>query len=59
MKPYMINEDASADADLASLLQEDERAENFKRVVFSNERVHQNLKKLLPIFDRRGFLDEE
>ncbi|CAD7091880.1 unnamed protein product [Hermetia illucens] len=57
MKPYMINEDAAADADMAALLQENERADNFKKAVYSNERVHRYLKKLLPIFGRKGLLD--
>ncbi|CAD7091881.1 unnamed protein product [Hermetia illucens] len=57
VKPYLINEDAAADADMAALLLENERADNFKKAVYSNERVHRYLKKLLPIFDRKGLLD--
>ncbi|XP_055855152.1 uncharacterized protein LOC129918566 [Episyrphus balteatus] len=45
------------DADFHALMGEDERAQNFKSIVFQNEKVQKNLKRLLPMFDRKGLLD--
>ncbi|XP_011294429.2 uncharacterized protein LOC101893440 [Musca domestica] len=48
----------SEDADIHSLLDDDERARKFRRTCFSGNKEYQNvLKKLLPLFDRRGLLD--
>lgn len=48
----------SEDADIHSLLDDDERARKFRRTCFSGNKEYQNvLKKLLPVFDRRGLLD--
>ncbi|XP_055375525.1 uncharacterized protein LOC129608190 [Condylostylus longicornis] len=56
IQPVMLNEETE-DADFNALMAEDERAFNFKRTIYKNKRVVQNLKKLLPHFDRRGILD--
>ncbi|XP_055923412.1 uncharacterized protein LOC129953900 [Eupeodes corollae] len=56
MHALVLNEEAE-DADFRALVGEDERAMNFKYSIFKNEKVQKNLKRLLPIFDRRGLLD--
>ncbi|XP_055377153.1 uncharacterized protein LOC129609246 [Condylostylus longicornis] len=56
IQPVMLNEETE-DADFNALMAEDERAFNFKRTIYKNKRVVQNLKNLLPHFDRRGILD--
>ncbi|XP_055855055.1 uncharacterized protein LOC129918493 [Episyrphus balteatus] len=50
--------DQTEDADFHALMGEDERALNFKRIIFQNEKVQKNLKRLLPMFDRKGLLDD-
>lgn len=56
VQAVMVNEQTE-DADFHSLMGEDERALNFKNTIFKNERVQKNLKRLLPMFDRKGLLD--
>lgn len=57
-QPFMLNE-VPVEADIHDLYggQENERARKFRRLVLSNEKVHQNIRNLLPVFDRRGLLD--
>lgn len=54
----MLNE-VPIDADIHDLYgsQDQERARQFRELVLSNVKVHENIRKLLPIFDRRGLLD--
>ncbi|XP_061393298.1 uncharacterized protein LOC133328769 [Musca vetustissima] len=48
----------SEDADIHSLLDDNERARKFRRTCFTANKEFQSvLKKMLPIFDRRGLLD--
>ncbi|XP_073820528.1 uncharacterized protein [Musca autumnalis] len=48
----------SDDADFHSLLDDDERARNFRRNCFTSNKEFQDvIKKLLPLFDRHGLLD--
>ncbi|XP_055923413.1 uncharacterized protein LOC129953901 [Eupeodes corollae] len=49
--------DKNDDADFHALMSEDERGLNYKSLVFQNEKVQKNLKRLLPVFDRKGLLD--
>lgn len=52
----MLNGD-STDADYNSLMGEDERGMRFKSRLYDNPVVQENLKHLLPLFDRRGLLE--
>ncbi|KAM7361436.1 uncharacterized protein ACRADG_011917 [Cochliomyia hominivorax] len=56
IQPFMLNSD-NTDADYDSLMGEDERSMNFKRRVYDNPVVQDNLKYLLPMFDQRGLLE--
>lgn len=46
------------DADFESLMKDDARAMGFKKRVFRNQRFQAVAKKILPMLDRRGILDE-
>ncbi|XP_017140524.1 uncharacterized protein LOC108154687 [Drosophila miranda] len=52
----MVN-DQTDDADFNALIQDDERGRNFRRVVYSNKKLQEIVKNLLPAFDRIGLLD--
>ncbi|XP_065354504.1 uncharacterized protein LOC135948976 [Calliphora vicina] len=52
----MIN-DLCDDADFHSLVDDDERSRNFRASAYKNKRVQNNIKTLLPYFDRHGLLD--
>ncbi|XP_067646821.1 uncharacterized protein [Eurosta solidaginis] len=52
----MLNEDTD-DAEFESLVGSDERSCNFRRSCYTNKRVQDNIKTLLPYFDRKGLLD--
>ncbi|TMW48481.1 hypothetical protein DOY81_006444 [Sarcophaga bullata] len=56
IQPVMLNEDPT-DADYNSLMGEDERGINFKNRLYTNPTIQDNLKTLLPMFDRRGLLE--
>lgn len=56
VQPIHINENCE-DADLEALFGSDEKSARYRRTVFSNPRVHSNVRKLLPIFDKTGLLD--
>lgn len=56
VQPVMLNENCE-DADIESLLGSDEKAVRFRNTIYSNPKVHNNIKQLLPIFDKRGLLD--
>lgn len=56
LQPVQVNEICD-DADVESLLLDDERARKFKRIVFESKRIQDNLKNLLPIYDRLGLFD--
>ncbi|KAH8283953.1 hypothetical protein KR054_005627 [Drosophila jambulina] len=47
----------TADADFHALMKDDQRARNFKKVMYQNKSLQEKLKHLLPRFDRRGLLD--
>uniref|UniRef100_A0A1Y9H2E0 CHK domain-containing protein n=1 Tax=Anopheles dirus TaxID=7168 RepID=A0A1Y9H2E0_9DIPT len=55
--PVQMNENTE-DADFDALMSDDERAQNFKRMVVANEKYHRILRGLLPQFDRKGLLDK-
>lgn len=52
----MINEN-SENADFEALQGVDERAIQFKKMVYENEKLHKILKRLLPLCDKKGLLD--
>jgi hypothetical protein len=54
--PVMVSKDK--DADFESLQLRDERAMGFKRRVYQNPRCQNMAKKILPMLDRRGVLDD-
>lgn len=58
VQPFMLNE-VPVEADINDLYgdRDHERAREFRRLVLSNPKVHQNIRNLLPVFDRRGLLD--
>ncbi|XP_065354506.1 uncharacterized protein LOC135948978 [Calliphora vicina] len=45
------------DADFNALMQTDERAIRFKNTCFTNPYIQNNIRKLLPVYERRGLLD--
>ncbi|XP_055382806.1 uncharacterized protein LOC129612968 [Condylostylus longicornis] len=52
----LIN-DKTDDAEFDVLMRTDERSMNFRKVAYSNPRVLEGVKNMLPIYDRRGLLD--
>lgn len=56
MQPIQINEEV-ADADLDALLGTDQRAVNFKRLIFKTQRVQTTISNLLPVFDKLKVFD--
>ncbi|XP_065354501.1 uncharacterized protein LOC135948974 [Calliphora vicina] len=56
IQPVMLNQD-STDADYNALMGEDDRAMSFKSRLYDNPIIQENLKNLLPVFDRRGLLE--
>lgn len=56
VQPIMLNEN-SEDADIAALHGNDERALRYKAMIFTNPKVQENLRALLPVWDRNGLLD--
>lgn len=52
----MINDKAD-DADLESLLGNDEKSQRFHNILYTNKRVHKIVKNILPRFDQMGLLD--
>ncbi|XP_075145287.1 uncharacterized protein LOC142220184 [Haematobia irritans] len=55
-RPNMTNSQ-NEDADIHSLFDHDERAKNYRRICLENKDLQTVLKKMLPVFDRRGLLD--
>lgn len=53
----IMTTDPSDDADFHSLMDDTEKARNFRRNCYKNENLQAVLKTLLPYFDRRGLLD--
>lgn len=56
VQPIMLNEETE-DADIAALHGSDARALRFKQTLYASGKVQRIVRKLLPIFDRRGLLD--
>lgn len=56
VQPLMINE-CSDDADIETLHGHDERAQRFKKMIYTNPKVIAAVKELLPVYDRLGLLD--
>ncbi|EDW67152.1 uncharacterized protein [Drosophila virilis] len=56
VQPVMISED-STDACFNALMNDDERGIRFKNRLYNNPIVQQNLKALMPVFDRKGLLE--
>ncbi|XP_064549968.1 uncharacterized protein LOC135436322 [Drosophila montana] len=56
VQPVMISED-STDACFNALMNDDERGMRFKNRLYNNPIVQQNLKALMPVFDRKGLLE--
>uniref|UniRef100_W8B1A9 CHK kinase-like domain-containing protein n=1 Tax=Ceratitis capitata TaxID=7213 RepID=W8B1A9_CERCA len=52
----MINEKTD-DAELKNLIGTDETASKFRATLYTNKKVQENIKNLLPYFDRKGLLD--
>ncbi|XP_030373465.1 uncharacterized protein LOC115623334 [Scaptodrosophila lebanonensis] len=52
----MIN-DQNADADFNALVKEDERGRNFRKLLYNNKKLQDNVKRVLPVFNRCGLLD--
>lgn len=52
----MLNEETK-DADFNGLLLDDERGRNFRKGMYNNKRLQENVKRWLPDFERRGLLD--
>ncbi|EDW51194.1 GM17735 [Drosophila sechellia] len=53
----ILTNDQNADADFNALMKDDERGRNFRKVLYTNKRLQDNLKRELPRFDRIGLLD--
>jgi len=53
----ILTNDQNADADFNALMKDDERGRNFRKVLYTNKRLQDNLKRELPRFDRSGLLD--
>lgn len=56
VQPVMLNEQMD-DADIAALHGNDDRALRYKAMIFTNPKVQENVRALLPVWDRNGFLD--
>ncbi|XP_030565748.1 uncharacterized protein LOC115766082 [Drosophila novamexicana] len=56
VQPVMISEDPT-DACFNALMNDDERGIRFKNRLYNNPVVQQNLKALMPVFDRKGLLE--
>lgn len=56
IQPVQINENCE-DADLVALFGTGEKPARYRNTIFSNPKVHNNIKQLLPIFDKGGLLD--
>ncbi|KAH8414017.1 hypothetical protein KR222_001937 [Zaprionus bogoriensis] len=56
VQPVMISED-STDACFNALMNDDERGIRFKNRLYNNPIVQQNLKALMPMFERKGLLE--
>lgn len=54
--PVMVSTDK--DADFESLQNRDERALGFKRRIYQNPKCQAVAKKILPMLDRKGILDD-
>lgn len=57
-QPISLNENKE-NADFDALFLGDERSKEFKRLMFSTPKVHDNLRKLIPLFDLMGAFDME
>ncbi|CAD7091874.1 unnamed protein product [Hermetia illucens] len=56
-QPLMLNEKVD-DASFNCLLEENtERSMNLRNAIYGNPKVQDNLRRILPVFDRRGILD--
>ncbi|KAL5292055.1 hypothetical protein ACFFRR_011074 [Megaselia abdita] len=55
-QPVMLNPDTE-DADFHAVLKVDERGMKFKRLLFSNPVLQENLKIMLPVYDRMGLFE--
>lgn len=55
-QPIMVNP-ITEDADFSALMKVDERGMKFKHLLFSNPVVQDNLKLMLPVFDRMGLFE--
>lgn len=47
------------DADFNALMQSDERAVRFKNTCYTNPYIQNIIRKLLPVYERRGLLDPD
>ncbi len=56
IQPIQINENCE-DADLVALIGTGEKSVRYRNTVFSNPKVHDNIKQFLPFFDKKGLLD--
>lgn len=58
VQPILRNENKE-NADIEALLLNHERSREFKRLMYSSSKVHDNLLKLIPFFDSMGAFDVE
>ncbi|XP_022218899.2 uncharacterized protein LOC111071718 [Drosophila obscura] len=56
VQPVMISEDPT-DACFNALMNDDERGIRFKNRLYNNPKVQENLKAMVPFFDRKGLLE--
>lgn len=55
VQPTFIND--CKDSDIDCLILNDERAQRFKRISYESQRVQNNLRNLLPVYDKLGLFD--
>ncbi|XP_017124146.1 uncharacterized protein LOC108144026 [Drosophila elegans] len=53
----IMTNDQNADADFNALMKDDDRGRNFRKLLYTNKNLQNNLKYELPRFDRSGLLD--
>lgn len=56
VQPVMLNENTE-NADIEAIHGNNERSIIYKKQLYLNEKVQNNIRSLLPYFDRKGILD--
>ena len=52
-----MTNDKTEEADFENFVQSDEKAQRFHNILYTNERVQEVIKVMLPRFDNMGLLD--